>query len=221
MAAQSSSSGFRRFTHALMVVMGGVLMASSCFLLLPVLRAISAPPEADLEIRRAGTTEEPPPPPPKEPDEPDPPEPPPPPPAPAQDAPPLDLSDLDVLVSGGGFGAGTGLFAGSLPVGLMGRSPSSDMADLFDMGALDEKPTALYKARPAITRAMKKRMPCTVMIAMTVTAQGRVVNPVVVSSDDPLFNDPALQAVRQWKFEPGKRRGEPDDFRVRQPITFK
>ena len=64
-------------------------------------------------------------------------------------------------------------------------------------------------------------MPCTVLMAMTVTKTGRVVNPVVVRTDDPLFNSAALAAMRQWKFEPGKRRGKSDDFRVRQPMTFK
>ena len=95
------------------------------------------------------------------------------------------------------------------------------MANMFEMGSLEEKPEAIFKVRPEITREMKKRMPCTVVVAMTVTKLGRVVNPTVVRSDDPLFNDSALQAIRQWKWQPGKRRGRPDDFRVRQPMTFK
>ena len=30
----------------------------------------------------------------------------------------------------------------------------------------------------------------------------------------------ALKAVKQWKFEPGKRKGKPVQFRMRVPITF-
>jgi len=222
MSDQPRPSSFRRFSHTITVVCGGLLLALGCFLLLPVLRAISAPPKADLEVRRAGTTEEPPPPPPKQQeDEPDEPEPPPPPPSVDAEAPPMDLADLELALSGGGFGSGVGVFAGGLPLNLVGGGGAGDMTDMFDMGSLEEPPRPIFRARPDTTREMKKRYPCTVLMAMTVTKTGRVVNPVVVRTDDPLFNSAALAAMRQWKFEPGKRRGKPDDFRVRMPMTFK
>jgi protein TonB len=47
-----------------------------------------------------------------------------------------------------------------------------------------------------------------------------VENPLVQSSSNPAFEAPALAAVKQWKFEPGKRNGEPVRFRMRVPITF-
>jgi len=42
----------------------------------------------------------------------------------------------------------------------------------------------------------------------------------VQNSTDPIFEGPALAAIKQWKFEPGKRKGEPVRFRMRVPITF-
>jgi len=42
----------------------------------------------------------------------------------------------------------------------------------------------------------------------------------VQSSPDPVFERPALTAVKQWKFEPGKRGGQAVRFRMRVPITF-
>jgi protein TonB len=42
----------------------------------------------------------------------------------------------------------------------------------------------------------------------------------VQSSSDPVFEAPSLAAVKQWKFEPGKRNGKPVRFRMRVPITF-
>lgn len=221
MSEAPQTGSLRRFGHTAAVLLGGLTLALCCFLLLPVLRAISAPPKADLEVRRAGTTEDPPPPPPKqEEDEPDPPEPPPPP-SVDSEAPPMDLADLELVLSGGGFGTGAGVFAGSMPLTMMRAGGGDGMGDMFDMGSMEEAPQPIFRARPEITREMKKRMPCTVLISMTVTKLGRVVNPVVLRSDDPLFNESALRAIRQWKFEAGKRRGKPDDFRVRQPITFK
>lgn len=221
MASQVQSSSFRRFSHVFAVMTGALVLALGCFLLLPLLRAITAPPKADLDLRKVETTELPPPPPPEQEDEDEQDEPEPPPSPPAADAPPLDLSDLEMVLNGGGFGDGAGVFAGALPLALPGGSGSGNMADLFNMGDLEEKPRVIYRARPDVTRAMSKRMPCTVNILMTVNKQGRVVNPTVYSTDDPLFNDAALKAIREWKFEPGKRKGKPDDFRVRQPITFK
>ncbi len=221
MSAGESSRRSSRTWRALFAAVGGLAGALGCFLLLPLLRAITAPPKADLELRRAETVELPPPPPPEEEkEEPEKEEEPPPPEASAE-APPLDLSDLELVLNGGGFSDGAGAFAGGLPLQLPGGVAGGSMADLFDMGDLEEKPRPIYRARPDTTREMRKRMPCTVLIQMTVDKLGRVVNPTVVSTDDPLFNAAALSAIRQWKFEAGKRRGKPDDFRVRQPITFK
>jgi protein TonB len=43
----------------------------------------------------------------------------------------------------------------------------------------------------------------------------------VQQSSDPAFEAPALQAVRRWRFEPGKRNGQSVAFKMRAPITFK
>ena len=39
-------------------------------------------------------------------------------------------------------------------------------------------------------------------------------------STNPSFDRPAIEAVRQWKFEPGTRNGERVAFKMRVPITF-
>lgn len=49
---------------------------------------------------------------------------------------------------------------------------------------------------------------------------GRVTDAVVQTSSDPIFERPALAAVRKWKFEPGRRDGRPARFRMRVPVTF-
>jgi protein TonB len=46
-------------------------------------------------------------------------------------------------------------------------------------------------------------------------------NPQVEKSTNPAFERPALDAVRQWKFEPGTRNGQRVEFKMRQPITFR
>ena len=39
-------------------------------------------------------------------------------------------------------------------------------------------------------------------------------------STDPAFDQAAIDAVKQWKFEPGTRNGEKVQFKLRIPITF-
>jgi protein TonB len=57
-------------------------------------------------------------------------------------------------------------------------------------------------------------------VVFTVDQQGRVENPVVQSASDPAFEQPVLAAIKQWKFEPGKRSGKAVRFRMRQPFSF-
>lgn len=214
-------SNWKHVVHGLLVTVIGAGLTLACFLLLPLLRAMTSGPKADLMLRDATTTELPPPPPPVEEQEPDEPEDEPPPPEAAPDAPPLDLAQLEMALDpGAGWGmGGVGDFV--LPMGALGGQLGGDMDSLFDFGGLEEKPQPIYRARPQVTRVMRKRMPATVNILLTVNEQGQVETPVVQSSDDPIFEAPALEAIRQWRFEPGKRNGRPDSFRVRQPITFR
>jgi periplasmic protein TonB len=211
-------TAWQRFGHGLAVTVSGTVLALSCFLILPLLQAITAPEKSDFIVTEASTTELPPPPPEPEKEEEEKDDKPPPPDV-ANEAPPLDLSDLELALNPGFGGDGVGGSGFALSTASLLPSANS-MNQLFDMSDLEESPRVLFRARPDVTAAMKKRMPCTVFLTMTVDAQGRVVNPSVLRSDDPLFDGPALKAIRQWKFEPGKRGGKPDSFRVRQPITF-
>ena len=214
--AKSSSM---RATMVITATVSGCAMALMCFLLLPLLRAITSPERPDVTLRDAGTIDIPQPPrvdepePEKQDDEPPPPE-------IAQAAPQLDLSQLELVLTGG-FGAGTGAGDFVLPLDMSSAQGGLGADELFDFASLEEQPRVIFRTRPHITREMEKRMPCTVYILLTVTADGTVENPTIHSSDDPIFDAAALQAIRSWKFEPGKRSGKPDSFRVRQPITFK
>ena len=71
-----------------------------------------------------------------------------------------------------------------------------------------------------MTPDMKRKAPGQVYVIFVVDEQGRVQNPKVQRSSDPIFERAALTAVRQWKFEPGKREGRPVRFRMRVPLTF-
>jgi TonB family protein len=44
--------------------------------------------------------------------------------------------------------------------------------------------------------------------------------PRIESSTDPVFNEAALAAIKQWRFEPAQRRGKPVRPPNRQMFSF-
>ena len=51
-------------------------------------------------------------------------------------------------------------------------------------------------------------------------ASGKVANPRVEKSSHTAFNKPALEAVKQWKFEPAVKGGQRVACKMRVPIRF-
>lgn len=59
-----------------------------------------------------------------------------------------------------------------------------------------------------------------VTINFVVDTDGRVINPVISASDNPAFEEPALEALLQWKFEPATRDGKKIKSQLQIPIVF-
>lgn len=59
-----------------------------------------------------------------------------------------------------------------------------------------------------------------VLIDFTVDTSGKVQNAVIFQSDNPAFDEPALKALREWKFQPATRDGKPVEVKQRVPIIF-
>jgi periplasmic protein TonB len=201
---------------ALVLVIAAVITLA-VFMVLPVLQVITQPPVNDLTIRSVdvAVNEPPPPPPMEEPEEPEPEEEPPPP--PAVDAQPLDLSQLELALN-----PGDGGFGGDFAVNLDQMGGMSDEVDaIFSLSDLDQKPRVVYQPAPIYPPELaRKKMEGTVYLLFVVDKNGRATQLKVQKSTHPAFNEAALRAVKQWKFEPGKRKGQPVQFRMRVPITF-
>ena len=84
--------------------------------------------------------------------------------------------------------------------------------------------TGLTVGRGAISRPSTRWEGEMALFLSTVTnkvdKKGRVESPRVQQSSDSIFERAALAAVRQWRFEPGRRKGEPVRSRKRVTITF-
>jgi protein TonB len=198
-----------------------VVITLGLFLILPLMQTIGNPIPPDLEFRGVDAAQLPPPPPPPAEEEPEPEEEPEQPPELLEEAPPLDLAQLELALNPD---LGEGLF-GDFTVQLTGQmaggSDNNEMDKIFSLADLDQRPRAIFQRAPSYPSDLRKRnRRGTVYIVFQVDKQGKVVNPRVEKSTDPAFDRSALEAVRQWKFEPGTRNGEKVTFRMRVPITF-
>jgi len=189
----------------------GLAITVALFLFLPIMQSIRDPIPRDLlSVTGIDPFLEPPPPPPPEPE----------PPILAEEAPPLDLAQLELALNPG---AGEGLF-GDFAIKLVdqvGKGDDEGLDRIFSLGELDQRPRVVFQRTPTYPPDLhRSNRRGTVYIVFTVDTRGRVVDPKVDQSTDPAFEQSALDAVRQWKFEPGTRNGEKVQFRMRVPITF-
>jgi protein TonB len=206
--------------HRLLVIAGATVLTLIFFLILPLMQTLAKPPTTDMILQPVDTAklEAPEPPPEAEPEkEPEPEERPP---ELAEDAPPLDLSQLELALNPT---FGEGLMSGDFVVKLNtigADGKDKDVDALFSITDLDQQPRVIYQPSPTLNRDVREKAPGKVYVVFIVDKQGRVENPIVQKSSDTVFEKPALVAVKQWKFEPGKRNGEPVRFRMRVPIIF-
>jgi protein TonB len=225
MARRSQSSVLARIVHGTLVVLGGLACTLLLFLVLPLLEAISAPPASDLVLSSLETGELPPPPPPPPEEEPEEK------PEEAEEEPTPELTeqnqdlDLEQLALALNPSLDEAAFGGDFAVTLSAnlgpkKADSEAKEELFSVADLDQKPRVVYQPGPVLSAELRRKAPGTVTILFTVDESGRVSDPSVQSASDPAFERSALAAVKQWKFEPGKKNGQPVRFRMRVPITF-
>ena len=139
---------------------------------------------------------------------------------------PLDLAQLEMALSPGGDGIG-GDFAGRVrTLGSAGSAAHEGQKEavaeeVFSIADLDQPPRAVYQPPPAFPAELRhKKITGAVHIVFIVDRNGRVVNPIVQKSSNAALDQPALAAVKRWRFEPGKRAGQAVPFKMRAPISF-
>lgn len=152
------------------------------------------------------------------------------PPSAAASAPALEaasLSAIEAALSGHAGAAGEGgetiSFASGGRIG--GTAKASALEEKFDsafsLAEIDQRPRAVMQVAPNYPTELRgKKVEGVVTIIFVVDASGRVVNPKVEKSSNPAFERPALEAVRQWKFEPAVKGGARVGCRMRAPIRF-
>lgn len=199
------------------------LLASAIFCFLPFAHGLATPRSA-MELRKvttaevAPTAEEEPPPPPKKEDE-----------APpelesaAEQAPlpVMSISQLEMALDGGGRGTGAAI----ADLGGLGFQTASNLVaaiDVFEMSEVDKAPTAMMQIPPRYPADMQRdKVEGTVVLLFVLDERGRVKEVKAEKSSHPSFERPALEAARQWTFEPAVKDGKPVRARLRQPLRFR
>ncbi len=224
MPGGDGASGFLwHLLRRLAAAAGAVGLTLAIFLILPMLQAIGGPAARDLMVREVEVAEPPPPPPPVEEalreEEPPPQEPP----QLAEQAPPLDLAQLELALNPALGESATGDFAVKLITQMTqgGDGGEAGVDRIFSLAELDQRPRVIFQTPPSYPPELRRgRRQGSVHVVFLVDRQGKVVSPRVERSSDPAFEKVALEAVRQWRFEPGTRKGEKVQFKMRVPISF-
>jgi protein TonB len=149
----------------------------------------------------------------------------------SDDAPALDAASLSAIeaalngggVAGGDFGVGAASLATGGRIGGTGKGGGEEQAseEAFSMSEIDQRPRPIQQVAGTFPQEMRsKSVEGVVTLIFIVDESGRVVNPRVEKSSHPAFEAPALEALRQWKFEPAVKSGKRVSCRMRVPMRF-
>ncbi len=219
MTKRKKTSFLGKIFHYLLVGLGAAALALAFFLILPLMQTISKPSEDNMVVQTVDTGQLEPPPPVEEEEPPEEPEEQEEPPELSEEAQRLELSQIELALNQG-LGGGVGSIDSSVKLMLKSATSGNDSNGLYSLSELDQRPRIVHQPGPRITSGVRKKAPGKVYIIFIVNKNGRVENPVVQKSSNAVFEQPALAAVKKWKFEPGKRAGKPVRFRMRVPIIF-
>ncbi|MGM0453519.1 MAG: energy transducer TonB [Thermodesulfobacteriota bacterium] len=125
----------------------------------------------------------------------------------------LETPDFDVNAD---IDAGGGM-AVAMPDG------ARDLGEtVFRMKDLDEKPQLVNRVQPVYpSDARRKEINGKVILRFVVDRDGNVGNVRVIRADpEGIFEERAVEAVRKWRFKPGRYSGEAVRSRVTVPIRF-
>ena len=148
---------------------------------------------------------------------------------PTMNAPALDAASLGAIEAALNGQLGSGDFVDSVSfssggvIGGKGKGGASDaeLESAFTLAEIDQKPRAIFQAEPLFPTEMRgKKIEGVVSVIFFVDPSEKVTNPRVEKTSHPAFERPALDAIKQWKFEPGLKAGKRVGCKMRQSFRF-
>jgi protein TonB len=130
---------------------------------------------------------------------------------------------LDLGVDGGVAGGVEGGVPGGVIGGVVGGLPSGappPPARVVRIGGQIAQPRIIRKVEPVFPDlAVQSRISALVILEAEVDVRGHVKN-VKVLRGHPLFDEAAMQAVKQWRYQPLLLNGEPTGFILTVTVNF-
>ena len=125
--------------------------------------------------------------------------------------------------SGGGIGSGRGTGVGSGRGSGVGPGSGGGIGGgVFRIGGGVSQPRLLYKVEPEYSEeARKAKYQGIVMLAVEVWEDGLAHNIRVLRSLGLGLDEKAVEAVKQWKFSPGKKDGKPVKVLAQIQVSFR
>lgn len=125
--------------------------------------------------------------------------------------------------TGGGIGSGRGTGVGSGRGSGVGPGSGGGIGGgVFRIGGGVSSPRLLYKVEPEYSEeARKAKYQGTVMLAVEVWEDGLAHNIRVLRSLGLGLDEKAVEAVKQWKFSPGKKDGKPVKVAAQIQVSFR
>jgi protein TonB len=93
---------------------------------------------------------------------------------------------------------------------------------IYELSDLTQPPRPISRPSPTYPPELRRAgISGTVVLKFAVRADGTTSQVTVQRSDNPAFEEPAIRAIRKWRFEPGEKDGKAVSVWVRLPIPFK
>jgi protein TonB len=147
----------------------------------------------------------------------------------AAKAPELEAASLNAIeaalsgqaVAGGDFNEALSFSSGGR-IGGIGKANVLDdsLENAFNLSEIDQKPRPIFQAMPVYPSGLRS-VEGLVILIFVVDANGKVTLPRVEKASQQEFEKPAIDALKQWKFEPAVKAGKPVSCKMRIPIRFK
>lgn len=132
-----------------------------------------------------------------------------------QEQPKLNLAQLEAALN-----PGMGPAVGDFGLNLTGFA-AEDLDRIFELTEIDRAPQPIYQVAPNYPFAMSRAgIEGRVYIRFVCDKEGRVINPRVRSATRMEFEKPAIDAIRQWRFEPGIKNGVRVAVNMELPLSF-
>jgi len=196
----------------------GIGVSGLLFLAIPLTQIFTDYEKPTEEIQSLEVAPPPPPPPPEEPPPPPEPEQEEPPPELETPPPPISLEQLDMALNPGTGGSLAGDFA--LPSFDVNQSDLGGV-EIFDIGDVENKPQPRRQGAPKYPgSARRKGQEGFAVAEFIIDENGNVSSVEIKQSSDPIFEQPTIDAIRDWKFTPGEKDGRAVKTRTRVKIPY-